>query len=435
MADDSGLRVRTVETSSVTRSLEVEVPKARVRKAFDGAYRDLAKKARVKGFRPGKAPRSVLEKLYGPSLAEDIERVLVAETLPEAIDQAELRPIAEPAIDATTPEIDADFQYTATIEVKPSIALPKLKGLPATRPTVEVSDDDVQAQLEELRVRNAPLVEEPEGTAAAVGHTLKLNFVGRIDGEPFEGGTGNDVDVEVGSERFIPGFEEQLVGAVAGESRDITVSFPEDYGSAELAGKQAVFEAQVLSVQRRDEPELDDEFAKDLGDFESLDELRTRIRDDMEAGRKRESDAELHRTLLDALVERTEFEVPQGLVDRRLQNMLQRAHQQFGQSMPHDQLHAQLDAWQSEWRPRAEREVREALLLEAVAADQELTASDEEIDARLEQQAEQQGIDVPRLRTMYEQEGLIEALRVQLQDEKALAFLAGTAKIEETSTS
>ena len=433
MAEADGVRVTATEESPVVHRLEIEVDATRVSRAFERAYRDLGKRARVRGFRPGKAPRSVLEKLYGASIREEIERLLVSESLPGAVEQSGLRPVTEPTIDAQELTPDAPFQYAARIEVKPAIELPALEGLPAARPKVEIGDADVLGELETLRQRHAQLVEEPDATPAGDGHVLKVDFVGRIDGETFEGGSGRDVEVELGSERFLPGFAEQLAGATAGDEREVRVTFPADYGNEELAGKEAVFAVQVASVQRRDVPELDDEFAKDLGDFDDLAALRARVRDDLEAAHTRAADDALRRSLLDALLARSEFEVPAGLIERRLQSQLARAHRELEGQVPEEALHAQLNRWRESWRPEAERDVREALLLEAVASQQEIEVPDDEVEARLESMAEAQGVDAKRLRKAYREGELWEALRLQLQDEKALAHLRSVAKIEETS--
>jgi trigger factor len=294
----------------------------------------------------------------------------------------------------------------------------------------------VLGEMEKLRERHAHPVEEPEGTTAARGHVLRVDFVGRIDGQPFEGGSGEAVEVEIGSDRFLPGFTEPLEGAHAGEQREVRVTFPADYGNAELAGREAVFDVNVHAVQRRELPELDDEFAKDLGEFENVDALRARIRDDLRAARERNAEAVMRASLLEALVNRTRFDVPPGLLERRLQRQLSRAHDELADSVPHDALHAQLDAWRDAWRPRAEREVREALLLEAVVEKAGIEATDEELEARVQALAAQEGVDEKRLRRAYREGGeLREALRHQIQDEKALAFLGSTAKIEESSDS
>jgi trigger factor len=426
------VRVRATEESPVVRTLEVAVEAARVAQAYDRAYQDLARRVSVRGFRPGKAPRSVLEKLYGPQVAEQIEESLVAETLGPALEQAGLEPVAEPAVSARPPAEGAEFVYTARVEVKPVFELPELAGLPGRRPRVAVGDEDVERELEALRERHASLLEEPPETAAAGGHVLTLDFVGRIDGKPFEGGSGKGVELALGSERFLPGFEEQLVGARSGEDREVRVRFPDDYATRELAGRDAVFAVHVAALRRRLVPALDDEFAKDLGEFESLAALRERIRTDLLAARERAARAELHRSLLDALIERTRFELPPGMVARQLERLLESAARRLGGALPAAQLEAQLARWREEWRERAEREVREGLLLEAIARARGVEASPEEIEARIGELAREQRVDPARLRRAWGEEGLERALRRQLVDEKVLDFLAGTAKVAES---
>jgi trigger factor len=429
--EDSSLCVSTTETSSVIRTLEVEVDPKRVRKAFERAYRDLGRRVRVRGFRPGKAPRSVLEKLYGAAVAEEMKQTLVAETLPEAVDQSGVVPVSEPAIDADALAEDAPFRYRASVEVKPEISLPELAGLPARRPVVEVGVEDVEVELQGLRERRAPLLDEPEGTAAAPGHTLVIDYSGSIDGQPFDGGSAEGAILELGTGRFIPGFEEQLEGAIAGEDREIRVSFPEDYGAAHLAGKEALFAAHVVRLQRRDLPELDNAFAKELGEFETMEDLRKRIRADLLEAREHGAKAELRRTLMDALIERTAFEVPSGMLERRLEQRLAMARQQLGSAFPEDELNERLIEWRERWRPGAERDVREMLLLEAIAREVGCEVEDSEVEERIEQMARDQGIDPARMRQAYGERGMLDALRAQMVEDKALEFLVSEAKVEE----
>jgi trigger factor len=432
---DSTLRVTTSEPGPLVRQLEVEVDARHVRRAFDRAYRELARQARVRGFRPGKAPRSVLEKLYGASLTEQIEQTLVSETLPDAVEQAGLELITEPQIETRTLAADGDFRYTARVEVKPQIVLSETRGLPAHLPPVRVTDEDVERELEALRQRSAPLIEEPGGTAVAEGHTVQIDFVGRVDGKAFEGGSGRSVDLEIGSGRFIPGFEDQLRGAVAGEDRELRVRFPDDYGSREVAGKDAVFAVHVVEIKRRRVPDLDDEFAKDLGEFTTLDELRDRIRSDLTSARVAEAQSVLRRSLMDVLIERTPFEVPPGLVADELERQIAAARRRLQGSVPEPALQAQLERWKENWRERAEREVREGLLLEAVAVAEAISVSDEEVEQRVEEVARGQGTDAGALRRAMGEDHLRRALRAQLLDERALDFLVREAKVEEKADS
>jgi trigger factor len=432
-AAKSSIRVEAIDKTPILHTLEIEVEAPQVRKAFDRAYRDLAKQVRVKGFRPGKVPRSVLERLHGAAVAEQLEHTLVADTLADAIEISGITPISEPAISAGKPMPDASFKYTACIEVSPQIALPDLTGLPAIRPEVFVADADVDERLDQLRIAHAPLIEEPEGTVVAPEHTVKLDFVGRIDGEAFEGGSGEEVALEIGSGRFIPGFEDQLIGAQAGESREVRVTFPEDYADSGVAGKDAVFEVRIIDIRRRHVPELDDEFAKDVGEFDSLADLRERIRSDLETARERESKETFRTSLMGALLERMEFDVPPGLVERQLHNQLASAHRRMEGQVDDDVIHAQLERWREEWRPRAERDVRETLTLQAIAETESIHVEDAEVHARIDELVGAQQTSDARLRELREDEQLIGALRLQLRDEKVLDFLGSQAKIEENS--
>lgn len=431
----SPIRVHTREEGSIVRSLEVEVDSSLVKRAFERSYRDLAKQVRVRGFRPGKAPRSVLEKLYGASVTEQVEHALVAQTLPDAVEQSGLRPVTEPDIDASPLRDDTAFQYTARVEVRPEVVLPETRGLSGRRRKVEVQDADVDRELEALRLRNAPLLEEPDGCAVTRGHVLRIDFVGRIDGRPFGGGSGRGVELEVGSGRFMPGFEEQLIGARAGEDREVRIQFPDDDANPEVAGKEGIFSVHVADIKRRHLPDLDDEFAKDLGDFATLDDLRQRIRSDLMTALLSEADAGLRRSLMDTLIELTAFEVPPGLVAQELERQLGTARRRLADSMPEATLRMQLERWKEEWRERAERVVRERLLLEAVAQAEELAVDDDEVAARIEQVALGQGTDAATLRRTVGEEDLQRAMRDQLIDERALDFLVAEAKIEETTDS
>lgn len=428
-----GLGVAVREEGAVTRWLEVEVPPGRVDAAFQRAYRSLARSVRIRGFRPGKAPVSVLRRLYGPAIAEDVERELVSETLPAALERGALAPVSEPAVDAAPPVEGGAFSYRARIEVKPPIELGVVTGLSAQRPSAAVSDEDVERELEALRQRHATLVEEPEQTEAARGHFVTVDFVGRIDGEPFEGGSVREHMVELGSEQLIPGFEEQLLGALAGEERVVRVRFPDDHGSAALAGKDAEFTVQIGSIRRREVPALDDEFAKDLGDFEGLEAVRARIRERLAASRERRARLQLRRSLLDALIERVPVEVPVNLVRERLHRRLHSAsHDLRERGLRAELVDRQLAQWEEEWRPAIEREIREEWLLEAVAEREGLALSDGELDERIDRMAAEQGADPARFRkAAHRDPGVIDALRRQFLADKAFEFLLAAASVED----
>ncbi len=423
--------VITAEVSPVVRALHVEVDAGTVRQAFDRAYRDLGRSVSVKGFRPGKAPRKVLESLYGASLREEIERTLVSDSFPEAVQRAGLAPVTEPQVESEPPAADRAFKYVATIEVLPKIALPEWRGLPGTKPAVAVKDEEVEQELEALRARRAPLVDA--GEPAAKGHTCTIDYQGTIDGKPFEGGSAEGALVELGSDGYIPGFEDQLEGVRPGDARELRVTFPADYAAEELRGKQAAFAVTVKAVQKREAPALSDEFAKSLGDegVTTVDALRARVRGELAARRERAAREELRRTVMEALIARATFDVPPGLVSRRLSQRLEVAHQQLGRLMPHEELHQRMDQWREEWRPDAEREVRESLLLEAIADEEKIEVTDAQVDERIAQMARDQGLAADRLRKQYEERGMLESLRGRMRVDAALDRVLALAKVAE----
>lgn len=430
MADD--IQIETNEVSAVVREIAIEVAGTRVDKAFGRVVNELRKTARVKGFRPGKVPANVVKQMYGEGLAEEIERQLVRETLADAVELAELEPVVEPQIEAEVPSEGKAFRYKARIEIKPEIELPELSALSGERPKVEVGDDELLTELESLRERSTNWVEEDEEVLAENGHQVTIDFVGSIDGVEFEGGSAEGVDLELGSGRMIPGFEDELIGAKSGEERDLNVTFPEDYGNEELSGKAAVFKATVTAIKRKELPELDDDFAKDLGEeFETLDDVREKIKEGMTAQRQHASDHHLHKSLLDDLVTRTSFEVPPGMVERQLESQLQQFEQQMQGRVPEPDLRARLSQMREEGWDDAKRRVQEGLLLEAVAKSAELEATDEEIDARLDEMAEGQGVDAKLMHDMANAQGWRPAVGAEVVDRKALDHLAEAARLTE----
>jgi trigger factor len=433
--DESALQVDQNEISSVVRELSVEVAVARVDAAYAEVIKQLRKTAQVKGFRPGKVPLNVVKQMYAGSLGEEIERSLVQSTLAKAVESADLQPVVEPQIEAEPPVEGKPFRYKARIEVKPEIELPELSALSGSRPSIEVGDDAILTELESLRERQIQWVEESEDVVATDGHQVTIDFVGTLDGVEFEGGSAEGVDLELGSGRMIPGFEEQLAGAVSGEGRDLDVSFPEDYGNAELAGKSAVFAAKVTAIKRKELPELDDDFAKDIGEFETLEDVRDKIRENLQAQLQQSSDTALHRSLLDDLITRTSFEVPPTMVERQLESQVQQFEQQLQGRMPESDIRARVSQMREEGWDDAGRRVREALLLETVAKQAEFEASQEEIDARLNEMAADQGVEAKMIHDMAEAQGWRHAIGAEVVDRKALAHLVEAAEITDVEAS
>ena len=426
----SDIKIETNEISAVVREISVEVDVKRVDAAYGQVLNQLRRTANVKGFRKGKVPATVIRQMYGENLGEEIERQLVRETLSDAVELAELEPVVEPQIEADAPSEGKAFTYKARIEIKPTIELPELSALAGERPRVEVGDDELLLELEKLRERGVAWVEEDEEVIAADGHQVTIDFVGTLDGVEFEGGSATGVDLELGSGRMIPGFEEGLVGAKSGEDRDLNVTFPAEYGNDELSGKDAIFAAKVTAIKRKEMPELDDDFAKDLGEeFETLDDVRAKIREGLVTQRQHASDHALHKSLLDDLLTRSSFEVPPTMVERQLESQLQQFEEQMKNRVPEPDLRARMAQMREEGWDEAKRRVQEGLLLEAVGKSTGVEATDAEIDARLDEMAEGQGVDPKMMHDMAEAQGWRPAVGAEVMDRKALEQLVEAASI------
>ncbi|NRA02296.1 MAG: trigger factor [Myxococcales bacterium] len=410
--------------------LRVEVPTAEVDAAFDAVYREIGSKARLKGFRPGKAPRSVLERYYGEQVGSEVLERLLRESCPGALREHDLQVVAEPRIQPESkPQPGTPFAYAAMVEVRPEIELVKVRGLEIPEPEIpEPEHDPVEAHLEELRGANAQLDSEPDGTLSALGHVVVIDFEGSVDGQGFEGGSGRAQSVELGAGRALPGFDEAMIGLAAGQEREFELELPEA-ASAHPAGTRATFRVKVLEVKRKELPALDDELARDLGEFETLEELRADLSRRVEAGREAQRTQMVRERAIDALLEANPFPVPPTLVERALQGRIARAVGQLRGHVPQEELATQAEGWREEWRPGAEREVRLALVVPEIARAESIEVSEEELEEELRSIARARGEPESRVRRAYKEQGLLESLRAGLLEARVVEFVASSATL------
>jgi trigger factor len=420
------------ETGPVERLLKIEVGTAEVDAAFDHAYRTIQRETRVKGFRPGKAPRSVLERYFSDRARSDVQERLIQETLPKAVAESELDLVVEPGLEpGELPEQGAAYAYEARIEIRPEIELVKIRGLEVTRPEIpEAEEGAVDAQLEQLRNVHASVSEEEEETPAAQGHMATVDYEGTLDGEPFEGGSARDVVIELGSGHAMPGFEDELLGLGIGQEKEFEITFPDDFPVEERRGKTASFKVKLNGLKRRELPDLDDEFAKDVSEFETLDEFKSSLEERMQSGRDAEAERQLREAVLDALVEANPFPVPTGLVERQLSQRLMQAMQQL-QQFPPDQLMPMIERFREEWRERAERDVRLSFLLSEISGAEEISVSDEDAEERMRMIAEAEGQPFQVVQKAYKERGLEDALRASLVEERVVELLVSEASVSD----
>lgn len=414
--------------------LTFEVSAEKVNEGLDSAFKKVVKQVNVPGFRKGKMPRSLFEKRFGvEALFQDALDFIFPEAYMNAIEETAIEPIAQPEdVDFDLEEMGKDkpFTFKATVQVKPEVTLGEYKGLEAEEMDTTVTEEDVQAELETLQSRNAELVVKEEGTAVN-GDTVVIDFEGFVDGEAFEGGKGENYSLELGSGSFIPGFEEQLVGVATGESKDVEVTFPEEYHAAELAGKPAVFKVTVHEIKGKELPELDDEFAKDVDDeVETLDALKEKIRTRLEESKKHDAEHQLRDTLVEKAAENAQVEIPEAMVENELNRMLQEFEQRLQMQGMNLELYFQFSgqdeqALREQMKEDAQKRVKVNLTLEAITKAENLEASEEDVDAELNKMAEMYNMTAENIKAAL---GGVDTIKEDLKLRKAIDFLIENKK-------
>jgi trigger factor len=427
---ESALKVEVENLSEVKRKLKIEVPSTEVTQEVDRAYRELGKRAKVKGFRPGKVPRSVLEMYYRKEIEQEVSDTLVRRSLGEALKDKEVEPINLNWPEALPPVVAGqDYRYIVELEVPPEFTAQNYLNLKLEAPEVEVKDEEVDERLEEIRQANALLKPPAEDRGVKDGDFVVLDYQGYFAGEPVEGAKAEGTYIEVGSGKFNLDFERNLVGLKEGAEARFAVSLPNDFANPLIAGKVIEFEIKILEVKEKVVAELDETFARNLGgNFQTMADLRTAVREDIIKGKERERQAYLENQVADQLLAHHEFEVPPSLVQQEQESMLRDQLQRFGQ---HGMNIANMDTTKmvEVLKPMAERRVRVKLILARIAQQENLTVDDAELDASLARIAVHSGRDVAEVKKFYEEHNLKGILRQELQDEKTMKMVLDKAEI------
>ena len=414
--------------------LTIEVPAADFEKAVKEVYNRQKNSISLPGFRKGKVPFGMVEKMYGSEIFyEDAANNLIRENYGKAYDEADIEIVSRPDIEVTQIEKGKDFIFTAEVAVKPEVKLGAYKGLKASKEEVNVTEEDVLARLKEEQEKNSRLIEITD-RAVEDGDQISLDFEGSVDGVPFEGGKGENFDLEIGSGSFIPGFEEQLVGAKIGEDLDVNVTFPAEYHAEELAGKDAVFACKVNAIKAKELPELDDEFASDISEFETLEELKNSYKEEILKEKEEAAKSALEEQVIDQAIENAEMDIPEAMIDSEADQMLQQFAQQLMQSGISLEQYAgfmgkTVDAMRDELRPQAEKRIKTGLVLEAVAKAENIEVSEEDFDAELTEMATMYGLEREKLESfMGEKEK--ENVKKDMASKEAVKFLSENAVTE-----
>lgn len=414
-------------------TLKITVDNNKFEEAVNKAYNKTKGKYNIPGFRKGKAPKVVIETQYGKGVFyNDAIDMLFPEVYPEAIKELNIDPIDRPDLDIEEISKDNGLVMVVNVEVKPEFELGAYKGIEISKVDNTVSEEDVEVRLNEMVNRNARLT-SVEDKALENGDTAVIDFEGFKNGVAFEGGKGENYNLVIGSNTFIPGFEDQLVGKKAGEEVEVNVTFPEAYHAENLAGKPVVFNVKVNDVKVKEVPALDDEFAKDTTEFETLAELRADVKAKLEEQAKNAADAEMRNALVEKVSANTEVEIPEAMVQHQIDNMLMELNYQLQyQGLNLEQLLQMtgrgLDELREERRADAERLVKSSLVLEAIAEKENVEANDADVDAELEKMAAMYNMEVEKIKSSL-RETDIEDIKGQIKIRKTLDLLVENATI------
>lgn len=432
------MKVEKKQLDKVQVELTIEIPQDEFKEYVEKAYRDKKGKINIPGFRKGHAPRQLIEQYYGKDFFYfDAAELCVFPKYVEAIKENEdIKPIAEPKFDVVTLEAGEPFVFTATVDTKQEITLGEYKGIELEKVDTTVTDEDLQKEIDHAR-ENTALIEDVEDADAAVenGDIVLLDFCGKKDGVAFEGGTAENYELTIGSNSFIPGFEEGMVGMKVGEEKDLDLTFPEEYHAADLAGAAVVFTVKVNAIKRKHLAPLDDDFAKDVSEYDTLDEYKAHLREDMEKQRKEAADNQYKAKIAQKITEDSDVVAPQSMIEKEAEGYLNEMTynlraQGIEMDMYYRLANTSEEEVKKEFNERAEASVKQQLVLSEIAEREEIEVGEEELDAELDKLSKLYQMEKDQLKQIFMVQGQMEALRNSIKFEKVMDLLFGSAVIK-----
>ncbi|GFO84271.1 MULTISPECIES: trigger factor [Anaerostipes] len=424
------LQVENLEHNMVKVTIEVDA--AKLDAAITKAYNKKKNQFNIPGFRKGKVPQKLIEKEYGVEIFyEDAANILIPDAYAEEMKDCDLEIVSRPEIDVVQLEKGKPFIFTAELAVKPEVTLGDYKGLDVPKTRVTVKKEEVEEELKRTQEQNAREI-TIEDRPVKDGDILTIDYSGSVDGEKFEGGTAQDQTLIIGSGAFIPGFEEQLIGKELNEETEINVTFPEEYHAADLAGKEAVFEVKIKAIKEKELPELDDEFASEVSEFETLDEYKADIKEKIRERKKEEAKTERENKLVDLAVENAQMDIPDAMVEEQVQQMTEEFAQRLsyqGLSMEQYLQFSGMDAqkFADDMKPQAVKRIETRLVLEAIVKAENIEVSEEEYKAEVEKMAAMYQMETEQLEKLI-QDAQKEQMMDDIAVQKAVDFLVAEAK-------
>jgi len=426
------MQINVEALSKVKKKISFEIPADRVTAEIEKAYDQIRKQVAIKGFRKGKVPQAMLEKHYSDRMADDVLKNLVNDTYFSTLKEHKIYPVSHPVIDSDELKKGETFKYSATVEVFPEVEVKDYTGLTVKKEKYIRDEAIIEKRLEEMREGMAQL-EPVTGRSAAVGDFVTIDFKGFLNGVPFDGGEATDHVLELGSGRFIPGFEEQLVGMDVDTEKDISVTFPAEYGSEELAGKEVTFAIKLKEIKAKELPPLDDEFAKQFGEFETLADLKAKLAEMHDLREKERIDADLRDRVVKALIEKNDIDVPETMVERQLDMMLESTKRRLAnQKLSLAIMGLDDESYKVQFKSVAEQQVKGSLLLDALSGQEKITVGEADVEARLKKIAEENGQPFERINAYYKQnQQALDGLVSQVKEDRVVEFLLDKATVTE----
>jgi len=422
------------DQSAVKKKLTIEVPKEDVVRELDNAYKELKRNAKVKGFRPGKTPRSVLERLYGKDVRADVASRLIQESFVEALKESEMNVVGTPEIDPPDLKADEGYTFTATVEVNPDLAPFNLDGFQLKKTLYRATDEEVDAQLQMLRNNLTRMVPVEEARPVAEGDYVVVDYEGLKDGKPFaETQRTENFSMKIGDGLLHPDVDAALKGLNAGDSTEVSVKFADDHFNEKLAGQDITFHVEIKDIREQQIPEIDDEMAKRLGPFDSLEALKEKINENLSAGYSKRQEQELNEQVFEALIAQQEFEVPETLVDQELGTIVEEAKQKFAyHNTSMEELGLDDGGLREKYRETALNQVRRHMILAKIIDQESLEVSDEALEAGYQEMADSFNQPVDVIKQFYAQNSdRIDVFKYALLEKKAIKLIIDKSSIEE----
>ena len=419
--------VENGENQQVTLTVEVEA--AEVSKAVEKAVKRLSNRVNIPGFRKGKAPRKIIERNVGmDAIMQEAFDIVGPKAFADALEEQKIEPVSRPQIDIETLEDGKDLVFKATVTPRPEVKLGEYKGLKVEKKVEAVTDEDVEKQLKTFQDRQGKMVDAPEGSAVKDGDFTTLDFEGFVDGEAFEGGKGQDYPLQIGSGSFIPGFEDQLIGAKIGEEKEVNVTFPEEYHAKELAGKAATFKCTIRSIKQKELPTMDDELAKKVSKFETLEELKADVRKNLEENAARKAENDQKSAAIEMATNNITVDIPAVMIDNRVEGMIREMAMRLEQQGMSFDAYLQyagtdINKIREDYRETAEKNVRTDLMLEEVAKAEDIKVEAKDLDAEVAGMAAAYGATPQQVQKIIKEQGRVGDLAATVLRKKTAQFI------------